>query len=425
MISISRDIAPRAAGLATFPTLMPLLFKFQPPTPLAVAALRHREIYFPGPRELNDAHECRPDYLLGGGPTSWKRFLATILYWWQEQSEVDLSEEDAGRVSELFSAASRQCLEEVNRACIPVEEAADLIEKSINDAAKKVDFTAFEQPGSEPFSRIVRQHAPEVARPPIYLCSFTKSLINPTMWGHYANSEQGFALVFDVPATGFLLRAPLKVVPNPNSIIHDMAAGVEQDFAATDAFLAVPRPVEYRASPPEVNLLRHMIHHYPAASDKDDYYIELEHDGLPKLSEGDLGFVKSPSWAYEEEVRILFPNDRSLSPTLRVAEYSTGVVKGIVFGSRIESRFRDNILDACQTWFTSTAGGGDGAPLAIFQAQHKMKSFDLRIEALGLLGRPESQLRANYRRPLQIIRPIHRLKADEREQLDALTKAFQ
>ena len=58
---------------------MTYFFKYQQPTNLAFNMLRRGEVYFATPNELNDAHECRPQYILKGSEELWQRLVHHVL----------------------------------------------------------------------------------------------------------------------------------------------------------------------------------------------------------------------------------------------------------------------------------------------------------------------------------------------------------
>lgn len=56
-----------------------LFYKYQPVRDLSLAMLRHGEVFFASPQELNDTHEAKPRYIFRGDDDVWKRFVYLVM----------------------------------------------------------------------------------------------------------------------------------------------------------------------------------------------------------------------------------------------------------------------------------------------------------------------------------------------------------
>ncbi len=116
----------------------------------------HNELFFPGPSDLNDLHECKP--FIRVGELSDEKYREEFIAYAK-------SHMTAGIIGTDTSARDRW-LNNLNQ-----EQANNI---SIN--YRKGHVAALED---------------------YRICSFCATPTNPIVWSHYANSHQGFCLVFD------------------------------------------------------------------------------------------------------------------------------------------------------------------------------------------------------------------------------------
>lgn len=216
----------------------------------------HKELYFPSPIDLNDPLECRPLVTVGD--------MADQLYrekYVSYAKKVMIAGGNTADPNEISTWLEKHTQEEAQNLCGQLTEALRL------DLAK------------------------------YRICSFSAVNNNPLLWSHYADSHQGFCLIFD----------------------------------ADNELFGEARKVEYQDE-------------YPAYDfTEEDEYEVMKNSGL----------VKFTDWSYEKEFRLVSqePNFKySLPVNNNIWSFPEGMLKGVIFGYKISDSDRNYIEKLCKSY---------------------------------------------------------------------------
>ncbi len=215
----------------------------------------HNELYFPSPISLNDPLECRPYIQVG-----------------------DLSDRDYKK--KYISYSLRAMINGGNTA--DPSEITKWLESHTQEEAEKL---------CSHLTESLRVDLLEKYR----ICSFSAVNNNPLLWSHYADSHQGFCLIFD---------------------------------ADNDSF-GEALEVRYQDEYPVVN------------------YIEEDELEIMKSS----GFVKFSDWSYEKEFRLVSaePNFvNSLPVNNNIWKFSQEMLVGVIFGHKMSESDQNIIQEFCK-----------------------------------------------------------------------------
>lgn len=216
----------------------------------------HSELYFPSPVNLNDPLECRPLITVG-----------------------DLSNQQYK--DKYVSYSIRSMIKGGNTA--DPKELATWLESHTKEEAQHY---------CNQLTEVLRLDLDKYR-----ICSFSAVNNNPLLWSHYADSHQGFCLIFD--ADNELFGGAMKVV--------------YQD-------------------------------EYPIL----DYTEEDEYEVMKNS-----GFVKFTDWSYEKEFRLVSaePNYKNALPVKNnIWAFPEGMLKGVIFGYKMSEADRNLIEKLCEKY---------------------------------------------------------------------------
>ena len=212
----------------------------------------HNELYFPSPIGLNDPLECRP--LVTLGDLSDQRYREKYVSY---ARRVMIAGGNTADPKEISAWLENHTQEEAQNLCNQLTEALRL------DLGK------------------------------YRICSFSAVNDNPLLWSHYADSHQGFCLVFDAN--------------------NELFGGASK--------------VEYQDEYPTYDF-----------TEEDDYVV-MKNSGLVKFSD----------WSYEQEFRLVSaePNYEDALPVKNnIWSFPAEMLKGVILGYKISDPDRDIV----ETW---------------------------------------------------------------------------
>lgn len=381
--------------------------------------LRRGEIFFASPSELNDAHECRPQLILNGTTELWQRLAYYILLdlvvaagsrFRKETSKKVLAM--AGRTGSVLKAKLRsRDLEIGNLGPLFVEAITPLLSAAIETQALEGTFLWL--------NRFIREDLPSRLSQNYYIACFSQNATNPTMWGHYANAERGFVIIYQTKNGTIHVHSPLKVLTGTRPLKH-LGENVWEHGLYREEHLKL-HPVIYRKNPPKVNAFHRLIPMF-YYSEKEAHYDAAENlMGDAKIKEEErLGLVKFSDWKYEREVRVFLPQvslvdqRQSICPDMRVLRVSGENVVGLIFGPKMSEENKQRAVTCCYL-MRKLQLDESKADLVIFQAEQQPDHFALQIRPLGILDTPRYDSASSHFKPLS--------KLTVEKQSDLLTMA--
>ena len=223
---------------------------------------------------------------------------------------------------------------------------------------------------------------PKFLREPRYFASFSRDPRNPTMWGHYADAERGFVLVFATNDGTISIRSPASVFHGTRPI-----SGSDRTYKIgiyRDERVEV-KPVTYRPRPAKVNAFHRLIpkFHYSEAEYHYDVPENLHSEAATK-EEDQIGLVKASNWRYEQEERAFFPTFSFLPPDVRVLQVSFENIKGLIFGPKMSSADRIRAIVSCYL-LREYCKENAQQNFVFFQARPQLDRFDFDIFPVGIL----------------------------------------
>ena len=220
--------------------------------------LRRGEVFFAATNELNDANECRPNYILRGSEDLWRRLAHHVL------EEVCLQDRYFNKTT----------LEQIRQVLELSQAVGTLLKKYA--ANRDIGVKQFRENFTSALKIVLLEKSPEL-RPQLlvpladsfikndlwslmeegkYIASFSLDAINPTMWGHYAGAEKGFVVVYgtedsksscQIAATYLARRQASWAMPRSHEI------GIYQEDQLE------LHAVKYSLRPPKVNAFHRLI----------------------------------------------------------------------------------------------------------------------------------------------------------------------
>lgn len=359
-------------------------YKYQKASLLSINMLRHGEIYFASQKELNDSHECRPQFVFSGDAEIWSRFIHKIIV--KICMHLNLKQDsDLARVLLSFQKEITTSILKGRRSrSFDYDDLLQKIDVSFNDIMMtNLPFGEFRQV-SRALDYYINKELDDELNENLYMSSFSKSARNLTMWGHYGDAEKGFAIVYESFNGKVEIEsdAPLfnSFIKEPNHITR-----IENSISTTIQIMNV----EYKNKPVRVNAFSRLINGFIYSDQELDY--DYSQDLLSRINPFDeqhVGWVKYSDWKYEKELRLHLPVYDVLPAPLRNIRISARHIKGVILGSRISPTDKENIISACYNLKKSHSGAGD---IFIFEAKTIRNQYNITVKALGtvpdLLGR--------------------------------------
>lgn len=361
-------------------------FQYRRASDLNFAMLRRGEIFFASASELNDANECRPHLILRGSRELWQRLADYLLF----QAGIRVHSASGGKSDALLSTreigdAIGQLIKlEVKNRDLSIHEFAGLFAKALQQAAKgKMEAVTIML-----LTRAVEQiihDLPKTLREDRYIASFARNALDPTMWGHYADAEKGFLIIYETSDDKIKVHSPIKILSGSRPSDDMEGAIMIGNYSEENLELM---PVQYRQKIPKVNAFHGLIPHFIFSEEEDHYDVPAIIAGdAPEKHQEEIGLIKYSSWRYEREIRTFFPTHISLPPDLRSLSVDAKHIKGLVFGPRISESDKARAIFCCHLLKNEFVKRGQTpfAQFGFFQAKHKAEHFKLSITPVGIL----------------------------------------
>lgn len=283
-----------------------LLFKYQRPDLVCIQMLTHGEVFFSSAAQLNDTNECRPNLVFKGSEKQWRGLMNLIAS--AVLNSNGRAETTTRRHARMPSAR--------NHHIRKVKELASAWFNADITTTNKIDSYLRDRL----YTELVSNH---------FLTSFSKTILNPTMWGHYAAGGKGFAIMYEANNNCLLIK---HAVNNRNG---------KHVLATSKATL---RMVRYLKKPPSVNVLD-LIEDNNAGNISTAALRPRPSSKRQPAPEAS----KYSDWSYEKECRAFMPRRLAASigaTTGRSFQVCTSQLKGIAFGVKIEDAVRKSVIES-------------------------------------------------------------------------------
>jgi hypothetical protein len=365
-----------------------LFYKYQRPDNLAFGMLRKGEIYFASPIELNDASECRPRFIFKGSEELWQRLADYVVS--QACFSSDYFQPD--RLDELkpilsLSDCIGTCLKrQARNRDLGLETLCTLfcsvLEQTLPSESQGINRGFL----LHLVRNFIGNGLPQALMENIYIASFSRNATNATMWGHYADAERGFVMVYE-SMDGFLhVRSPINVLYGHRQA-KDFEGATEIGYYKEEHLKLVE--VKYGRRLPKVNAFHRLIPKFRYSEIEDYYDVPLNIAADAQKKKDDLvGLVKYSDWRYEREVRAFFPTHNKILPDARVLQVGLPNLKGVIFGPRMSYEHRARIVLCCHLLVEShNQPSKPRQEFQLFEARQSVDRFDFKILPVGTLDK--------------------------------------
>ncbi|WP_431288808.1 DUF2971 domain-containing protein [Roseateles chitinivorans] len=357
------------------------VFKYSAPSILSFGALSRGELYFASAEELNDGSECRPRYILKGSAELWTRLADMLLVDAVALSAMP-SAEAATRLGRFAKPLGRALHAKAGKRDLDFEQ----LGPAIGSVLPRLLHDAQLGPATESVMALVlqacaraRMHLDE----PAYIASLTTTPRDPTMWGHYAGADRGFAIMLHAPKGKLRIHSPLDVF----DVCRATEGGGPMVVGPYTEAEVELQPVLYRVAPQRFNAFHRLIYHFNYSEAEEHYDVPLLLPGdAPTKKENQYGLVKAKTWKYEQEVRALLPTYQKLTPEQRCTNYDRSQLAGLVFGPKMSEADKARAVMCCHKLRVTTAGQEPPTtPFVFLQARQQVSSFEMEITGAGVL----------------------------------------
>lgn len=354
-------------------------YKYQRMSALNIAMLRYGEVFFASPKELNDIHECRPQFIFSADSITWSRFinkiLATVCMNMNLKSESQL----AKSILSFNKKIIQSVLKGKNKRSLDYQSTIKILGDALDEEVfLNLTFTDGREV-LKSFTHYIEKTLSEELNENYYICSFSKNANNLTMWGHYGDAEKGFSIIYECDDGNLNLESDLPLFHS-----HENNSDGSITLGHSERTTARIMSVNYKNKPVRINAFSRLILNF-LYSDEEEHF-ELSQELLSKLNKFDeenIGWVKYSDWKYEKELRIHLPIYEETSSSLRSIRINARHIKGIIFGSRTSLEDKQNIISACYLLRKSQKTMHD---IYFFQANPIPNQYKLDITPIGVNG---------------------------------------
>lgn len=338
--------------------------------------LRHGEIFFASPKELNDIHECKPQYTFNATAEVWAKFIESILL----ETCIKLDLHPYSELAKQIRALKKDMLPLIMNGrksrCLDYGNLRDKLFGIFNYLAiTKLPYTEVNNVLAH-FDSYITKDLDDMLNGHYYMSSFSKSATNLTMWGHYGDAEKGFTIVYESTDGKVKLETDLTIF---TSFKHNQDSSVTIGLSTNTTTNL--KEVIYKNKPVRANGFINLMNTFSYSEQEShyDYPAELS-STLKKYNEDDVGWVKYTDWKYEKELRLHLPLYDTLPPSLRSIRVHAQHIKGIVFGSRISEGAKKDILASCYYLKKSHTKTTE---IYVFQATPIRNQYKINVTTLG------------------------------------------
>jgi hypothetical protein len=374
-------------------------FKYCPPRDLHFGMLSRGEIFFASPHELNDGSECRPRYILRGKEELWNKLSKMILLDTCCYSRT-LPQTCVKSIMGLALPLGSILLNRAGNRDMDLETLRHVIDEELPPLLKSIELD-IPTPAIMDLVDLAYSRIYHYLKEPSYIASFSRTPLDPTMWGHYGGAEKGFCIVFDLPYRKLRIfsSSPLFWESRP-STKHE---GVSElgSYTSTEVQL---KSVMYRSAPERFNAFHGLIPYFSYSEKEFDYDLPLLLPGkAPSRQEDRLGLVKAKTWKYEQEERAFLPASNILTPEARCVRYSWSQIAGVIFGPKMDSTDIERVIVCCHLLDRSRCQIEQRSKHFVFlQASQRSDSFQMALNAVGVLDK----MYAKHIMPFQAINKL-------------------
>ena len=389
-----------------------LFYKYQRPENLAFSMLRRGEIYFASVDDLNDASECRPRFIFKGSEELWQRLAQYILLSACCSLSDYLQPNEADAVKPILNLSERIGTR-LKKAAGIRDLGIESLSAVFDDALKSHLPSESPEINRGVILHLVRtlidNELPRALKEDKYIASFSRNATNPTMWGHYADAERGFVIVYETTDASIHVRSPINLLHGhrPSQTLE----GFTEFGIYKDENLEL-KEVQYGRRPPKANAFHRLIHKFSYSEMEDHYDVPLLIAGDAEVKKEDLvGLVKYSDWRYEKEIRAFFPAFAAILPDARVLQVGLCNLKGVIFGPRMSCENKARTVLCSHLLFESRKQLSEAErEFQFFQARHTVDRFDFEILPVGTLDK-------HYFDPHLPVKPMKRLDPDAAERI--------
>lgn len=351
-------------------------YKYLTANSLSISMLRHGEVFFASPQELNDIHECKPQFIFSANSEVWSRFiddtLSHVCMKLNFKPQSELPKKISSLKSDLLPLLTG------NRKSKTLTYDSLLIQLT-NGFGKyifgKLDFLDALN-AVRALESYLQNDLDKKIKNSYYMTSFSKSATNLTMWGHYGNAEKGFVIVYESEDGNVSIESDI-----------DKFASIKKSNEGTYVIGTSKKSstklieVVYKNKPVRANGFRELIPKFYYTDQESDYdYPENLLASIPKYNENEIGRVKFTDWKYEKELRLHLPVHEELDSPFRSVKICSHHIKGVILGSRISISDKNNILAACYYLKKSQNIKKD---IFVFQSNNTHGQYKINVSALG------------------------------------------
>lgn len=357
-------------------------FKYCQPSERHFGMLSRGEIFFASPDELNDGSECRPRYILRGTEQLWNRLSEIILLDMLCYSKLS-SQNLHKSIMSLTLPLGSVLMYRAGKRDMDLESLRPVIDEELPKLLKSVELDI---PTSAIMDLVDLAHSRmfHYLKNPQYIASFSRSPLDPTMWGHYGGAERGFCIVFNLPDRKLRIysSSPLFWDSRPST----KHSGVFELGHYTNAEVML-QPVMYRSAPPRFNAFHSLIPHFSYSEYEFDYDLPFHLPGeAPSRQEELLGLIKAKTWKYEQEERAFLPAIHKLTPEARCVKYSWPQIAGVIFGPQMNAKDKVRAIVCCHLLDRSRRQIEPRSNHFVFlQASQRSDSFQMALSPVGVL----------------------------------------
>ncbi|MBV1790535.1 DUF2971 domain-containing protein [Marinobacterium sp. D7] len=354
-------------------------YKYNQVSPLSLMMLKRGEVYFASAIELNDKHECRAQYVFNGTKDVWIRFIDYILV--ELVVNYGIYSSSIEETKKFFSLASliyEILVKNDKRKNYDFEFLLDALPKSIIKACATELDVQHEKEILKFIPELFASILKDDLREQKYIASFSLNAVNPTMWGHYANAESGFLVIYESEKGNVEVKSTLN-----NLSGYRKKSGITEIGRYNNEILPLKK-VKYSKIPCKINGFYQLIHKFRYSEMEAHYDVpESFYGEIRKIQEDLVGLVKYTDWKYENEVRLLFPTFERLPSALRCLEVSRKHIRGVIFGSSTSDSDKRKIVMAC---YHLNQTGKSKNDFVFLQAVDSHKDYKMKIEPFGVLN---------------------------------------
>lgn len=365
-----------------------VFFKFYKSDNLSFLMLRHGEVYFASPPELNDSDESNVEWIFKGNPKSWVKFSEYIL------SKGTSARRESGSDPTLVARAREIggfLKRKAGRSSLKFQDLDGLIDEAIEALRNKPELEISENECND-IKKFIASKLLEGIENMKYTVSFCLDATKPLMWAYYADAEKGFALILESPDQKLSIESDVRVLGDTKTF----DGGRRFEFGSYKDCVIPLRQIVYRDGVVKVNALDELSERFRYSDE--EFGGGLFENPLPDEKHL-LGLVKSTEWKHECELRGIFPNkpvpwsSGLIDKDLRSVRVGSKHIRGVIFGYQMNETDQNRALTclrALASRLEDSSGDSEEVIFYIFKAIKGASRVTREISPRGVLGPPRN-----------------------------------